>query len=106
MVMTRVTLRPSTTPGRWTLLAFAGFGVFLTVFFLLVESGQRGGDEFFDNLWLTVPFLSAYVAAVAVSVLGIVAIAARRERCVFVVLATVVGLLVTAFGILEVVFPH
>ena len=82
------------------------FGALLVVFLLLVGAGERGGSGFFDNAWLTVPALIAYGAAVVGSVLGVVAIAIRRERSVFVVAATVVALLVTAFGVLEVAFPH
>ena len=99
-------LVPTTRPGRWSLISFAAFGTFLTFFVLAVRSGQRGGDEFFDNLWLTVPFLAAYAAAVAGFVLGVVAIVGRGERSVSVVVVSVVGLLVTAFGVLEVLFPH
>ncbi len=102
----RVVLRPTTTPGRWTLVSIGGFGALLAGFVLLVASGQRGGDEFFDNLWLAVPFLLAYACAVAAAVLGCVAIVRRRERSAPVMLATLVGLLVTAFGVLEVAFPH
>lgn len=95
-----------TAPGRWSLLASAVFALCLAVFFLMVSAGQRGGEEFFDNLWLTVPILVAYGAAVAAFVLGAAAIAAYGERKLSVVAATLVGLLVTIFGVLEVAFPH
>lgn len=97
---------PLTPPGRWSLLASAAFAICLAVFILMVSVGQRGGEEFFDNLWLTVPFLAAYVAAVAAFVLGVAAIVACGERKLSVVGSTIVGLLVTTFGVLEVAFPH
>lgn len=97
---------PLTGPGRWSLLASAAFAICLAIFVLMVSAGQRGGDEFFDNLWLTVPFLAAYVAAVSAFVLGAAAIAAYGERSIGVVAVTIVGLLITAFGVLEVAFPH
>lgn len=78
----------------------------MAVFAALVAAGQRGGDGFFDNLWLTVPVLAAFAAAVAGFVLGVVAIVRRAERSVGVIVATLVGLLVTAFGVLEIAFPH
>jgi hypothetical protein len=99
-------LLPTTVPGRRATLAAAAHAVLMGVFVLLVASGQRGGEEFFDNLWLTVPFLAAYVAAVATFVLGVVAIATAGERSIAVVAVTLLGLLVTSFGVLEVVFPH
>ena len=97
---------PTTDPGRWSVLAIAAFAGLLGVFAALVAAGQRGGDEFFDNLWLTVPFLAAFVAAVAAFVLGVLALTRDGERSVAVVVTTIIGLLVTTFGVLEVVFPH
>mgnify|MGYP001824224683 FL=1 len=99
-------LVPTTDPGRWSVLSAAAFAGFISTFALLVAAGQRGGDEFFDNLWLTIPFLAAYVAGVAAFALGAVAIASAGERSITVVGVTILGLLITSFGVLEVVFPH
>lgn len=99
-------LSPTTDPGRWSALSFAAFATLLAIFALLVAAGQRGGEEFFDNLWLTVPFLAAYAAAVAAFGLGALAIVMRGERSLAVVATTILGLLVTAFGVAEIVFPH
>jgi hypothetical protein len=92
--------------GRRSALAFLFFAALMGVFAVTIAAGQRGGDEFFDNLWLTVPFLGAYLAAVAAFVLGVKAIVTAGERSATVVVVTVVGLLITLFGVLEVVFPH
>jgi hypothetical protein len=46
------------------------------------------------------------VAAVATFVLGVVAITTAGERSIVVVAVSLLGLLVTTFGVLEVVFPH
>jgi len=97
-------LQPSTAPGRWSILALAVFAALLAIFALMVAAGQRGGDEFFDNLWLTLPFLGAYLASVCAFVLGATAIAVSGERSATVVATTILGLLVTAFGVLEVLF--
>jgi hypothetical protein len=99
-------LLPTTTPGRWSLLAVAAFGVLVAFFAILVAAGQRGGDEFFDNLWLALPGLAAYLAAVAAFGLGVLAIITSGERSITVVAITILGFLVTAFGVLEVAFPH
>lgn len=99
-------LRPTTVPGRWSILAVLAFAVLIAIFAFTVAAGQRGGEEFFDNLWLTVPFLGAYLAAVAAFAFGASAIAAAGERSVAVMAATAFGLLVTTFGVLEVAFPH
>ena len=92
--------------GDGRLRAIAAFAGLLAIFALAVAAGQRGGDEFFDNLALALPFLGAYLAAVSAFILGALAIAASGERSVTVVATTILGLLVTAFGALEVLLPH
>jgi len=88
------------------MLAGAVFVVLVSAFGLLVASGQRGGQDFFDNLWLTIPILAAYVASVVAFALGAVALASAGERSIVVVGVTILGLLITSFGVLEVLFPH
>jgi hypothetical protein len=99
-------LTPTTDPGRWSILATGVFVVLVSTFALLVATGQRGGEDFFDNLWLTIPFLAAYIASVVAFAFGAVAIASAGERSVTVIGVTILGLLITSFGVLEVLFPH
>ena len=99
-------LLPTTTLGRWSILVGAAFVALVAVFALLVAAGQRGGEQFFDNLVLALPGLGAYGAAVVAFVVGVVAIVGSGERSVAVVVVTIFGFLVTGFGVLEVVFPH
>ena len=97
---------PTTDFGRWSVLGGLAFLVFMGLFALAVAAGQRGGEGFFDNLWLTIPVLIAYFSAVGAFVLGTVAIATQGERSLMVIAAIIVGFLVTVFGILEIAFPH
>ena len=97
---------PTTDLGRWSIGLFALFVMGLSAFFLAVAVGQRGGEGFFDNMWLTGPMLVAYAGAVGATGAGLTAIVGHGERAVPVVLAVVVGALVTLFGILEVAVPH
>ena len=99
-------LLPMTAPGRWSILAVTAFAGLVVTFVVAVAVGERGGEGFFDNLWLALPGLAAYLAAVSAFVLGVIAIAGSGERSLSVVAATLFGLLVTAFGVLEILFPH
>jgi hypothetical protein len=99
-------LLPTTDLGRWSLVCLAGFAAFLGAFAALVASGQRGGEGFFDNLWLTAPFLIAFAGAVGALALGTAALIGRGDRSIAVIVSTGIGLLVTAFGVLEIVFLH
>lgn len=92
--------------GRWSLGLLGAFAGGLSFFAVAVWAGERGGDDFFDNMWLTGPMLFAYAAAVGATATGLMAVFGKKERAVPVFLAILVGGLVTLFGILEVAFPH
>lgn len=76
------------------------------IFFALVASGQRGGDTFFSNLWLSIPVLAAAALAISGAVVGSVAVLGRRERAIAVFAVIAFGLFVAAFAAGELVFPH
>lgn len=99
-------LLPTTSLGRWSILAVVVFASLLSIFALAVAAGQRGGEGFFDNLALTLPFLGAYLAAVSAFSLGALAMTTSGERSLSVAATTIFGLLITAFGVIEVVLPH
>lgn len=99
-------LLPTTRFGRIAAIGMTVFVLLMGLFAILVAAGQRGGDEFFDNLWLTVPVLVAFASAVVATVAGVVAVVGQRERSVAAIAATIVGLAVTIFGFMEVAFPH
>ena len=97
---------PTTSLGRLAVLEMTAFLGLMALFAILVASGQRGGEGFFDNLWLTVPVLIAFASVVVATVAGAAAVITQGERSIIVIAATIVGLAVTIFGILEVAFPH
>ncbi len=97
---------PATRPGKLSVDFLAAFVVLLALFYMMVAGGQRGGDSFWDNLWLTVPILLAAVAAIASFFTGVWGIIRSRERSVAVFLSTGVGLLVLLFIVGEIAFPH
>jgi hypothetical protein len=92
--------------GWWSLGLILLFGGLLGFFFVAVALGERGGEEFFDNLVLTLPMLVAWAAAAGSTVTGVVAIVAKRERGALVFASVLLGFLVTMFGVLEILFPH
>jgi hypothetical protein len=99
-------LVPGTRAGAWALAAMAGVFVFYGLFHIPVALGQRGGDTFFSNLYLAVPVLLIGLSGVAAFLAGLYAVIRRRERAVFVFIATLVGLFVLVFIIGEIACPH
>jgi drug/metabolite transporter (DMT)-like permease len=75
-------------------------------FFGLVLSGQKGGDTFFSNPWLAGTITAAATSAIAGALAGLYSIVRHRERSPAVFVTTTLGLLVLAYAIAEVAFPH
>ena len=103
-------LLPTTTLGKWSIgLAIAAF-LFFAVFLIEVASGLRGGDtlDFSDpsQLWPTMPMLLAGVCVFSAMVTGIIGIVKSRERSLFVIIATGVGLFVLMLVLGEFIAPH
>lgn len=99
-------LVPSTLPGRWSAGLLAASLLCFVFFFVLVMSGQRGGDTFFSNLWLSGTILPAAALAIAAGAVGLAAAIRDGERSLVVGIAIIYGFLVLMFTVGEVAFPH
>jgi cytochrome bd-type quinol oxidase subunit 2 len=97
---------PGTRMGWWSTGFFVAFVVLLILFYALVASGQRGGETFFSNLWLSLTLLPAVISAIVSGVLAAVAIAQKRERSLISFVALLIGVFVAIFAIGEIAFPH
>lgn len=99
---------PITKLGKLASLCMASFAVlFLFVSVVVVGIlGQQGGQTFADNLYISVPMLSALVLAIAALVLGIISVTFRKERALMVFVIIGLGLLIATFVIGELVVPH
>ena len=100
-----VLLLPSSTPGRWSIGLVVTSLAALGVFFLVVGTGQRGGETLFDNWLLTGPMLVVAIAGIAGLKAAVIALA-RRDVYLLVVAPILWGLLVATFILGEVVSPH
>jgi len=97
---------PATTPGRLCLTGFAAGVLGFIAMIVSVGSGQEGGETFTDNWWISGPALVAALGLVGSFAIGVFAISRRRERAVPVVLATVIGAMVTLLLVGEFSTPH
>lgn len=86
-------------------LGLASVGSF-GAFFVLVASGQRGGETFFSNAWLSTAILTATITTTAAGAVGMTAVVKQSERAPSVIATVAFGLLVFGFAVGEVVFPH
>ena len=97
---------PKTLLGSWSVALAAVFFIFMMVFFALVASGLRGGDTFFSEWRLTIPFVAAAICGIGAAGTGLFALFRKRERSLLVILATLLGLFVVYFISGEILFPH
>ena len=95
-----------TVLGKWSVKFITIFILFLAMFYLIISFGQRGGDTFFSNLWLTTPILIAGASGILAFITGIISIIKDRERSVIVFLSTALGLFVLIFILGEILVPH
>ncbi len=102
----RISYKPSTVLGKWSVRLIAVSILFFIVLSSFIASGQRGGDTFFSNLSLAIPMLVAAIFAVCAFFTGILSVIRNRERAVFVFVSTVLGFFVLFWGFAEIVFPH
>lgn len=98
-------LRPATPFGGWSVRLLVGFALGLGGLFLAIALGERGGDDFTANWWLSGPAFVAAGCGIGAFLAGTIALV-RGERAVSVLLATAVGLFVTWFIAAEVALPH
>jgi flagellar biosynthesis protein FliQ len=99
----RIRLLPRTRLGFWAVGLLAAFAAFFILLISLAASGQEGGEEFSDNLWLALPGLAAGLSAVLGGVTAAVAVVRRGERSVLVFLPLIVGIFVAIFLLGELV---
>lgn len=97
---------PKTKCGRMALWLLVGFALLLGVFQLAVASRQRGGEEYFDNLWLAVPITLAGLSGTGAFFAGGFCLVKNIERSPLVWLATAVGLVVLVFVLGEIFGSH
>ncbi|MFZ0158465.1 MAG: hypothetical protein WAL50_05495 [Kineosporiaceae bacterium] len=98
---------PTSLAGRWAsgMLGAAAIALMAFAIAAVVSDLDPVSTDFFDNLWLAVPLLAAWVMAAAALVTSIVA-ALRRDRSAAVLAILGISYSVTVFGVGEAVFPH
>jgi hypothetical protein len=102
----KITFTPKTSLGKWSIGLILAFFIFLIIFFILIELGERGGETIFSNLKLLIPFSLAVISAIASFFTGIMGIFKKKEKSVLVFLSTILGFLILLWILAEILFPH
>jgi len=99
---------PKTRLGKWScglILAFAILFLFTTIVIVGLFK-QQGGNTIFDNLFISVPMISAITCAIAAFVTGVISVWKYKERSLVVFVPITIGLLIALFVLGEVTTPH
>ena len=99
-------LIPKTQYGNYSGGLLLAFVLFFLMAQIAIMSGQRGGDTFFDNLWISMPMLLAFLSIFLSMVLGAISIIKDHERSPIIFTACIIGLLITIFVLGEFLYPH
>jgi len=102
----KINFTPKTHLGKWSIVLIISFFIFLGLFFIFVNLGERGGDTFFSNLKLTIPMLIAGISGVGCFFTGIISVFKNKEKSVLVFLSIILGFLILLWILAEVLFPH
>ncbi|BBE30433.1 hypothetical protein OSSY52_05740 [Tepiditoga spiralis] len=82
------------------------FFAFFSIFLLFIKLGERGGQTFFSNLKLTIPFLLAAASGIFSFFTGIISILKNKERSILVFISTGIGAFILFWVSAEILFPH
>lgn len=97
---------PVTTSGRIAVYSLAMFFAAMLSFYLLLKSGQQGGEEFLSNSTLAIPIMIAGIVSVISLFTGVFSVLIKKERAILVILAICNGAFVTWFALAEMLNPH
>ncbi len=102
----KIAIFPKTNLGKVTLILIAGFIVLLAIFFILIELGERGGEQFFSNLKLALTGILSALCAITSFFIGLIATIKNKERSLIVFLCMLIGFLILLWVLAEIIFPH
>jgi len=96
----------NTKLSKLSLYSIILFFAFFSLFLLFIKLGEKGGQTFFSNLKLTIPFILAAASGIFSFFTGIISILKNKERSVLIFISTGIGAFVLFWILAEVLFPH
>lgn len=81
----------------------------LLIFTTMVIMGifkQEGGETLTDNLYISMPMLSAFILMLTSLITGVISVVKHKERSVIIYISTAIGLIVASFLLGELLVLH
>lgn len=103
----KVSFFPKSKIGKWALSFFLTQVVLMIIFFsIMTIFDVKGGDTFFSNPELAIPLILAWVSGALAFVFGCITTIKDKPKSILILLITLLTLMTTLFGILEIAAPH
>ena len=80
MKKAKILLLPSSGLGKKTLLLTFLFWIFFAIFWLVIKAGYRGGDTYWSQPALAIPFTIAGICGVSAFFTGLISVIKEKER--------------------------
>lgn len=104
--MKKITFLPQTKFGMWTVGLINSFFILVIAFLLLIKSGEKGGETFFENLILAIPLTLASISGIASFLVGLISVIKYKERSISVIASILLGLIILLFTYGELFVSH
>ncbi len=103
----KISFLPKSKSGKWSLICFAAEVILMVIFYSIIAIfNTKGGDTFFSNPELAIPLILAWLSGAVSFVLGCISLIKGKPKSILVLVVSIVTLLTTVYGILEVTASH
>jgi len=103
----KVSILPKSKFGKWALVSFTAEVMLLVLFFSIMNIfNVKGGDTFFSNPELAIPLIMAWLSGAIGFSFGCYTLIRDNPRSLLVFIVTLITLMTTLFGIMEIAVPH
>ncbi|MHA1728036.1 MAG: hypothetical protein ACTSWY_04830 [Promethearchaeota archaeon] len=97
---------PKSLLGKWSIGLIIALVASLGLFFLFIAFGQRGGENFFSNLYLAIPAVCMGVTGISAFFTSIIGIIKDKDYSVLIFVSAIIGFFVLFWVLAEIFFPH
>jgi len=107
-----IKILPKTILGKWSVVLIIimpilfYIGTSFVSFYESVPAGKTIPEDIVARPGVALPMLAGFISGIAAFFVGIIGIAKKKDRSLFVFLSTTIGFLVLLWCLAEIIFPH
>jgi len=107
-----IKILPKTILGKWSVVLIIIMPILFYIgtssvsFYESVPAGKTIPEDIVARPGVALPMLAGFISGIAAFFVGIIGIAKKKDRSLFVFLSTTIGFLVLLWCLAEIIFPH